>query len=166
MSTSLLYHTWGIRGHAYIRARDEKGSRIFRVEQEESSLRSSCCGSREVKKRGATERTFKTTPVGNRPVFIELPVPRVECQGCGAVRQVNVQFAKQRRSYTKGFERYALELSRHMRIQDVATTSMWAGTRSRISNSAICIGASTSPSWASSNASPSMRSTSAVEAGI
>jgi len=120
MSTSLLYHTWGIRGYDYIHARYENGCTIFRVEQKESSLRSSCCGSREVKKRGATERTFKTTPVGNRPVLIEAPVQRVECLECGVVRQVNVQFAKQRRSYTKGFERYALELSRHMTIQDVA----------------------------------------------
>jgi len=120
MSTSLLYHTWGIRGYIYIHARYEKGCTIFRVEQEESSLRSSCCGSREVNKRGVIERTFKTTPVGNRPILIELPVQRVECLGCGAIRQVNVQFAKQRRGYTKGFERYALDLSRHMTIQDVA----------------------------------------------
>ena len=55
MSTSLLYHTWGIRGCMYIHSRYEKGNTIFRVEQEESSLRSSCCGSREVNKRGATE---------------------------------------------------------------------------------------------------------------
>jgi len=120
MSTSLLYHTWGIRGYTYIHTRYEKGCTVFRVEQEDSSLRSSCCGSREVKKRGACERTFKMTPVGNRPVLIELPVQRVECLGCGAVRQVEVQFAKPRRSYTKGFERYALDLSRPMTIQDVA----------------------------------------------
>ncbi len=42
MSTSLLYHTRGIRGYTYIHARYEKGCTIFRVEQEESGLRSSC----------------------------------------------------------------------------------------------------------------------------
>jgi len=120
MSTSLLYHTWGIRGYTYIHARYENGSTIFRVEQKDSSLRCSCCKSRKLKKRGAFDRTFRATPVGNRPVFIELPVQRVECLACGAVRQVKVQFARQRRSYTKSFERYALDLSRHMTIQDVA----------------------------------------------
>lgn len=120
MSTSLLYHTWGIRGYTYVHTRYEKGCTLFRVEQEEPSLRSACCGSREVNKRGATERTFRTTPVGNRPIVIELPVQRVECLECGVVRQVNVPFAQPRRSYTKGFERYALDLSRHMTIQDVA----------------------------------------------
>jgi transposase len=39
---------------------------------------------------------------------------------CGAVRQVPVGFADERRSYTKAFERYVLELSRHMTIQDIA----------------------------------------------
>ena len=48
------------------------------------------------------------------------PVPRVACQNCGVVRQVKVAFADVRRSYTKTFERYALELSRHMTILDVA----------------------------------------------
>ena len=49
-----------------------------------------------------------------------LPIPRVECRACGVVRQVEVPFADPRRSYTKAFERYALELSRRMTIRDVA----------------------------------------------
>ena len=48
------------------------------------------------------------------------PVPRVECQTCEWVCQVDVAFADPRRSYTKSFERFALELSRSMTIRDVA----------------------------------------------
>jgi len=36
------------------------------------------------------------------------------------VRQAKIGFADPRRSYTKGFERYALELGRHMTIKDVS----------------------------------------------
>jgi transposase len=36
------------------------------------------------------------------------------------VRQVKIQFADPRRTYTRSFERYALELSRYMTIKDVA----------------------------------------------
>jgi transposase len=39
---------------------------------------------------------------------------------CCLIRQVKVKFADPRRSYTRAFERYALELSRHMTIKDVA----------------------------------------------
>jgi transposase len=53
-------------------------------------------------------------------VSIVFPIPRVECAVCEALRQVAIGFADRRRSYTKPFERYALDLLRHMTIQDVA----------------------------------------------
>jgi transposase len=59
-------------------------------------------------------------PIGSRPTFVVLPIPRVHCQACGVVRQVEVSFADVRRSYTRSFERYALELGRRMTIRDVA----------------------------------------------
>ena len=71
-----------------------------------------------------TERTrnqvFRTIPIGTKPVFIEFAIPRIQCLACRVVRQVKVAFADVRRSYTKTFERYVLELSRHMTIRDVA----------------------------------------------
>lgn len=42
------------------------------------------------------------------------------CMLCCLVRQVKIHFADPRRSYTRAFERYALELSQHMTIKDVA----------------------------------------------
>lgn len=65
-------------------------------------------------------RRFRTLPIGDKPVWIELMVQRVLCLLCGVLRQVKVNFAPQRRSYTRAFERYALELARHMTIKDVA----------------------------------------------
>ena len=65
-------------------------------------------------------RRFRTLPIGDKPVWIELLVQRVWCLLCGALRQVQVNFASRRRSYTRSFARYALGLSRHMTIQDVA----------------------------------------------
>jgi transposase len=59
-------------------------------------------------------------PIGGKPVYLELAVPRVECRQCGAVRQVRIGFADPRVSYTRTFERYALELSKQMTIKDVA----------------------------------------------
>jgi len=65
-------------------------------------------------------RRFRTLPIGDKPVWIELAVQRVGCLLCGVLRQVKIGFASWRRSYTRSFARYALGLSRHMTIQDVA----------------------------------------------
>jgi transposase len=120
MSTSLLYHAFGIRGYHYTRTDYQDGQTIFTIHQEPETCRCSACGSPKVQSRGHVQRRFRTVPIGQRATLVVLPIPRVECQGCGAVRQVKVPFADPRRSYTSAFERYALELSRRMTIRDVA----------------------------------------------
>jgi transposase len=120
MSTSLLYHGFGIRGYAYVRTEYDHGQVSFAIRQDPDAWRCSVCGSREVRSHGHAERRFKSLPIGGKPVSIVFPIPRVECVACGALRQVEIGFADRRRSYTKPFERYALDLLRHMTILDVA----------------------------------------------
>ncbi|MGA8312725.1 MAG: ISL3 family transposase [Terriglobales bacterium] len=120
MSTSLLYHAFGVRGYEYVRTEYQGGQVIFTIHQEPETCRCSACGAREVLSRGHVERRFRSLPIGPRATAVVLPIPRVECRACGAVRQVKVPFADPRRSYTRAFERYALELSRGMTIRDVA----------------------------------------------
>jgi transposase len=120
MSTSLLYHAFGIRGYTYTRADYQCGHTIFTIRQEPEDCRCSACGSPQVQSRGRVERRFRSVPIGGRATFVVLPIPRVECRACGVVRQVKVPFADARRSGTNSFERYALELSRRMTIKDVA----------------------------------------------
>lgn len=120
MSTSLLYHGFGISGYKYVRTAYEGGQVIFTVRQELKTLRCEACGSRNVRPRGKVQRRFRSLPLGKRPTAVVLAIPRVACQSCGVVRQVEVAFADHRRSYTKAFERYVLELSRCMTILDVA----------------------------------------------
>jgi transposase len=71
-------------------------------------------------RQGVVQRRFRTVPVGNKWVELEVRIPRLACQDCGAVRQAAIGFAEPRRTYTKSFERYVLDLSRHMTIKDVA----------------------------------------------
>src|SRR5271157_3674630 len=120
MSTSLLYHAFGIRGYKYTRTDYQGGQVIFTIHQEPETCRCSACGSRQVVSRGEVERRFRSFPIGSRATFVILPIRRVECRQCGLVRQVKIPFAESRRSYTKAFERYALELSKRMTIRDVA----------------------------------------------
>jgi transposase len=120
MSTSRLDHAFGIRGYEYVRTDYHGGATIFTIAQDPDDCRCSACGSRAVISRGHAERHFLGLPIGSRKTTVVLPVPRVECRACGLVRQVKVPFADPRRSYTKSFERYVLELSRRMTILDVA----------------------------------------------
>jgi transposase len=120
MSTSLLDHAFGIRGYEYVRTEYQGGQVIFTIHQEPKTCRCPACGAREVQPRGHVRRRFRSLPIGSRATSVALAIPRVECRACGAVRQVEVRFAEARRSYTRSFERYALELSRCMTIRDVA----------------------------------------------
>ena len=120
MSTSLLYHGFGIRGYRYVKTEYEASTVAFTVRHESNDLRCPACGSRRVIRRGVRRRRFRCLPIGSRPVQIVLDVPRTGCLDCGGVRQVAVGFADPRRSYTRAFQRYVIELSKHMTIRDVA----------------------------------------------
>ena len=120
MSTSLLYHAFGVRGYRYVTTEYVEGGVAFTIEQPRESYHCSVCGAEDVIGRGENLRRFRTVSIGGKPVYLVLAVPRVECRCCGAVRQVKIRFADPRVSYTKAFQRYALELSRHMTIKDVA----------------------------------------------
>jgi transposase len=120
MSTSLLYHAFGVVGYRYVRQTFAGGRVSIRMEQPRERLRCPQCGSTAVWAQGGEERTFRTLPIGGKPVQLHLKVPRVMCFPCFQARQVKVTFADPRKRYTRSFERYALDLSRHMTIQDVA----------------------------------------------
>ena len=93
---------------------------IFRIEQPRQHLRCPQCHSDNVWAQGGVERTFHLVPIGSKPTVLEFKVPRVHCFNCGQVRQVKIPFADPKKHYTRAFERYVLDLSRHMTIQDVA----------------------------------------------
>lgn len=120
MSTSLLYHGFGVRGYRHCRTDYINGEVIFTIEQDRSKLRCPTCGSARVQSRGEKLRLFRTVPIGGKPVFVVLGIPRVLCHHCQVQRQVEVPFADPRRRYTHLFERYALDLSRQMTISAVA----------------------------------------------
>lgn len=120
MSTSLLYHRFGIIGYHHVRQDFVDGATIFRIEQPRERLRCSQCGSPDLWAQGGVERTFQTLPIGKQLTLIHFKVPRVWCSTCNTNRQVKIAFADPKKGYTRSLERYVLDLSKHMTIQDVA----------------------------------------------
>lgn len=103
MSTSLLYHAFGIRGYHQTRTEFSGGVVRFHVQPNGKSVCCSSCRSDNVIRRGAKEREFRASPIGTKSTVIVAKLPRVECRDCGVVRQIQVGFAEPRRSFTKGW---------------------------------------------------------------
>jgi transposase len=120
MSTSLLYHGFGIRGYRYVATRYELGEIVVRIAAPRESLRCPGCGSSHVHVVERFPREWRTVPIGAKSVWIEMDVPKVECQACGARRRVEVAFADPKRRHTRSFERYVVELLAFMTPQDVS----------------------------------------------
>ncbi len=120
MSTSLLYHGFGVRGYHLRRTDFVEGRVCFTIDQPRESYRCPACGSAAVHAQGHKDRFLRTVPIGLKPTFLLVKVARVICFQCERTRQVKVPFADPRRTYTHAFERYALELSKLTTIKDAA----------------------------------------------
>lgn len=120
MSTSFLYHGFGLVGYEYVRTQYEGGAVIFSIKRQRGKIRCPVCRSRDIIFRGTISRRFRIVPIGSKRVFLDYEVQRLECKRCGNIRQEKLGFADPRFSYGHAFERYALDLSKHMTIQDVA----------------------------------------------
>ena len=121
MSTSLLYHAFGLVGYHYRQPTVPGGSGDLphRTTPRTPPLLRSAAATTSG---SAATRNAPSAPcpsAASRP-SLTLDVPRVWCFVCDSVRQVKIGFADPKKRYTRSFERYALELSRHMTIKDVA----------------------------------------------
>ena len=120
MSTSLLYHGFGIVGYSYIRTDYQEGNVIFTVSKKKFSLRCPVCKSKRIIKHGSLPRWFHSLPIGKKATYIKTEVHRVECKECKTIRQAEIGFADPRFTYTKALARYVLNLARFMTISDVS----------------------------------------------
>lgn len=120
MSTSLLYHAFGIRGYWSVGTDYREGEIFVRIEAPRESLRCSRCGSPHVHVIDRFRRQWRTLPIGAKAVWIDMQVPKVECQQCGVRRRIEVKFADPQRRHTRSFERYVCELLQFMTPQDVS----------------------------------------------
>lgn len=90
------------------------------IEAPRESLKCPACGSAHVHIDEWCPRRWRTLPIGSKTVWIEMDVPKIECQVCGAKRRVTLGFADPKRHHTKSFERYVIELLHFMTPQDVS----------------------------------------------
>lgn len=79
MSTSLLYHGFGVVGYRYIRTDYQKGNIIFTIARKQFSVRCPACDSKNVIRHGSLPRWLHSLPIGKKATYIKTKIPRVEC---------------------------------------------------------------------------------------
>ena len=120
MSSQLLYQVFRVAGYSLTKTEVEEHRVLLHVQPQPHRVCCSSCRSRNVIRRGEKTRWFRNVPVGSDCTWVIATLPRVQCRDCGLVRQIDSGLAEPKRTYTRAFERYVLELSRCTTIQFVA----------------------------------------------
>lgn len=119
MSSQLLYQVFRVKSYRLTKLETEEHRVFLHVEPQQHRVCCSACRSRNVIRRGESVRWLRNLPVGSELTWVIATLPRVECRDCGLVRQIDSGLAGPKRTYTHAFERYVLELSRYMTMQDI-----------------------------------------------
>lgn len=120
MSLQILYPLFHVSGYHLTQLETDAHCATLHVEPQPHRVCCPECKSKNVILRGYKVRLFHNLPIGSNCTFVKARIPRVACRECKVVRQITVGFADARRSYTRAFERYVLELSGLMTMQDIA----------------------------------------------
>ncbi len=120
MDDTILRHGFGIKDQQILKVKYDQGRIDIYVRTKDKSLKCSGCGSKEVLRKGYTERSFLTNPIGLNAVHLVAQVQRLECKACGLVRQERLSYADPKKSYTHCLEKYINDLLRSMTVTDVA----------------------------------------------
>lgn len=119
MSTSLLYHAFGVSGVKYKSTEYSEGQVRFHGEVTQHFKCSKCVGTHLIFK-GVKVRSLHLPPIGKKPCFLDLTTHRVQCKECDHLYWPHLPFVHKGRRMTGSFARYVGDLLQFSTIQDVA----------------------------------------------
>jgi transposase len=120
MSTSILYHGFGVRAYRYLKTEYREGSLIFHIEKSPEKQCCAECGSRKVIKKGHFVREMRTLPIGRKRVFLVVHLHRLLCRSCGALKLEPLLLSFPKKRWTKMLGRYVVDLLKRATVEDVA----------------------------------------------
>lgn len=83
----------------YLKTSYKKGDVFIYARTKEQYLCCSDCKSKNVIKKGSSERTWKTAPNANGNNHIVVEIHRLKCKDCGALKQEFIRFAEKKKIY-------------------------------------------------------------------
>lgn len=118
MSTSLLYHAYGISGVQYHSTKFEAGTITIYAEMVDPPQ---CkCGWIHTNFKGQKRRLFKMVPFGGKPCFLNALLHRVECPQCGRTWWPQLPFMKGKFRMVRSMMAHVLDLLHFSTLLDVS----------------------------------------------
>ena len=122
MTTTFLERVLGLKNQEFVDIEIESERLQYHCQTKTEALQCSKCGSKDVIRKGAKSRHFRSLPIGRAKTMINAKIQRLQCYECGAIQQEVIEFADPKRTYTNQLKQYVLYLSTMMTIQDVGRT--------------------------------------------
>lgn len=120
MSTSMLYHAFGVSGVKHLSTNYSNSQVTFRAEMTTQCLQCPKCSGLRFKFRGKRTRRFHMIPLGEKRCFLDLILHRVECKECEHLYWPILPFMPGSRRMARSFIRMAGDLLTFGTIKDVA----------------------------------------------
>ncbi len=120
MSTSILYHGFGVYGYKYVKTEYREGALIFHIEKAFDKQSCADCGSKAVIKKGKILREMRTLPIGGKRVYLAVHLHRLLCRECGSLKLEPLLLSFPKKHWTKALGRYVVDMLRSMTLESLA----------------------------------------------
>ncbi len=120
MSTSILYHAFGLKGIHYESTHFFGDSILISARTTDQYVRCPQCGEKKATFKGQKRRLFRLSPMGRKRCFLDLLLHRLKCRECGNLWWHHLPFLDGKHRYVRSFALTVLDLLRYCTIQAVS----------------------------------------------
>ena len=117
MSTSILYHAFGLKGIRYEAVHFLGDSLLFSARTTDRYVKCPQCGARRATFKGQKRRLFRMSPTGRKRCFLDLVLHRLKCRECGGLWWQRLPFMDGKHRYVRSFALTVLDLLQFCTIQ-------------------------------------------------
>ena len=120
MSTSILYHAFGLKGIRYEATRFFGDGIMISARAVDGSVKCPECSGKKVIMKGQKRRLFLMSPMGRKRCFLDLLLHRLKCSNCGHLWWPVLPFMDGKHRYVRSFALTVLDLLKFSTIRSAA----------------------------------------------
>lgn len=120
MSTSILYHAFGVRGIHYESTHYFGDCISINARMTDQFIKCPECGSRQAVFKGQKRRLLRMSPLGRKRCFLNLLLHRLKCRECDHLWWPTLPFMDGKHRYVRSFALTVLDLLKFGTIRSVA----------------------------------------------